>query len=150
MSYRELVKRSHFLPLLMVFLCAFVGRVAQAAADQRVRGFYEVTQIVDLGSQVRVSLRLRLSNRGDDTLYIQGLTLRSFSPAPERQARSVSVLLRPHASEVTTQEFTISHSEYELWLRGVRPRLVLEMQSSDKNKLTEAIQLDRPPNGAGR
>lgn len=149
MTCRERIKRRYF-PLIALFLCVFVGHVTQATADQRVRGFYEVTQTVDLGSQVRVFLRLRLINRGDGTLFIQCLTLRSFSPAPERQAHSVSVLLRPHASEVMTQEFTISHSEYELWLRGVRPRLVLEMQSSDQNKLTEAIQLDRLPNGAGR
>ena len=53
------------------------------------------------------------------------------------------MVLAAGASTGTTQEFTIPRAEYELWTRGARPRLVVELQSARGRTTAEAVRLDR-------
>ncbi len=101
-----------------------------------VSGSYEVVQKTAFGSQEQIRLRIHLVNQGPSDLSIQRMTLWDFSHPEKGGSRACTVMLRAHASAETTQEFTIQRSEYQLWQRGMRPRLVL--------------RTDGPGNAAGR
>lgn len=113
------------------------------AADSRLTGSYQLVQKTELGSQTRVRLQLRLTNHGPNELRIQRVTLWDFSHAYRGGTQPCTIVLRAGASAGTTQEFTIPRAEYELWTRGTRPRLVVEVQASRGRTAAEAVRLDR-------
>ena len=76
---------------------------------------------LDLGPDVRLTLRIRLVNAGDDKLFITGLSLLQFGRPGRNAAGSPSIILDPHGSSDITQQFTIPRDEYERWRRGLRP-----------------------------
>lgn len=117
--------------------------LSQATDAFRLSGSYQVIEKTDLGSQTRVRLQLRLTNHGPNELHIQRLTLWDFSHPHKGGSQPCTIVLGAGASIGTTQEFTIPRAEYELWTRGTRPRLVVEVQSSRGRTAAEAVRLDR-------
>lgn len=120
---------------------------AQASDASRVSGSYQVVDKTDLGARTRVQLHLHLTNHGQHDLHIQRLTLWDFSHPDKGGSQGCSIVVRAGASADTTQEFTVRRAEYELWSRGTRPRLVLEVQSAGGRTTTEAVRLDRASGG---
>lgn len=116
---------------------------SDAAGASRLSGSYQVIQKTDLGSQTRVRLQLRLTNHGANELRIQRVTLWDFSHAYRGGTQTLAIVLRADSSAGMTQEFTIPRAEYELWTRGGRPRLVVEVQSSRGRTVAEPVRLDR-------
>jgi len=135
--------------LLFLIAGLFVLAVpfSQATDASRLSGSYQVVQKTDLGSQTRVRLQLRLTNHGARELHIQRLTLWDFSHPHKGGTQPCTIVLGAGASIGTTQEFTIPRAEYELWTRGTRPRLVVEVQSSRGRTAAEAVRLDREIKG---
>jgi hypothetical protein len=111
----------------------------------KVSGSYEVLQKLNVGSQTRVRLRVRLTNDGAKEFQIQRLTLQDFSHSVRGGAQKCALTVGAKASVETTQEFTIPHADYALWQRGTRPRLLLEAQSPSGHKVTEVVRLDPVP-----
>lgn len=121
---------------------------AQASDLARVSGSYRVVEKTALGAQTRVQLEIYLTNHEKSDLHIQALMLWDFSH-PEKGGRQVaSIVLRSGGSASATQEFIIPRAEYELWKRGARPRLVLEVQSPGGRTTTRGVRLER--NSSGR
>ncbi len=87
----------------------------------------EVLQNTDLGSQAQIRMRLHPVNHGPSDLSIQRMTLWDFSHPDKGGSHACAITLRAHASAETTQEFTVERPEYQLWQKGLRPRLVLRM-----------------------
>jgi len=129
--------------LVVAWLFVFAIQFAQASDASRVSGSYQVVQKTDLGSQTRVRLQLHLTNHGQRELHIQRLTLWDFSHPDKGGTQACSIVVHAGATADTTQEFTIRRPEYELWNRGTRPRLVLEVQTPGGRKATEVVRLDR-------
>lgn len=118
-------------------------------ATTRLSGSYQVVRKPVAGLQTHVQLHLRLSNPGPHDLHIQRLTLWD-SPHPDRGGtQKVSLVLHAGTSIATNQEFTISHSDFELWSRGARPRLVLELLGPSGRTTTAVVRLDRASHGRG-
>lgn len=130
----------------LIFLIAgvfvLVVPFSQASDASRISGSYRLIEKTDLGSQVRVRLELRLFNHGSPELHIQRLTLWDFSHPHRGGSQACKIVLGAGASVSTTQEFTIPRPEYELWKRGTRPRLVVEVQSARGRSSAETIRLD--------
>jgi hypothetical protein len=116
---------------------------ANAANVSRLSGSYQVVQKTDVGSQTRIRLQLRLTNRGPSELRIQRVTLWDFSHAYRGGTQPLAIVLRAGASADAIQEFTIPRAEYELWTRGTRPRLVVELQAAHGRTTAEPVRLDR-------
>jgi hypothetical protein len=123
---------------------AFAGNVPL------VSGSYEVVQKNALGSQEQIRLRIHLVNQGPADLSIQRMTLWDFPHPAKGGSNACALTIRAHASADTTQEFTLQRSEYQLWRRGLRPRLVLRMGGGPGNAAGKAttnstvvVRLDR-------
>ena len=126
-------------------LLMMTAQFSQASDVAKVSGSYEVLQKLNVGSQTRVRLRVRLANDGSQELKIQRLTLQDFSHAVRGGAQGCALTLGAKASVETTQEFTIPRADFALWQRGTRPRLVVETQKPSGHKVTEVVRLDPVP-----
>jgi hypothetical protein len=119
---------------------------AQTHRIPPISGSYQVLQKTDHGAQTRLRLQLRLINHGQRDLHVQRVTL--WDRHPEKGAtQACSIVIPAGRSADTTQQFIIAISEYELWQRGTEPRLVLELQSPNGRKATEAVRLSRIAGG---
>jgi hypothetical protein len=130
MSYN--IFRASKWPLVAAVVFAFGILLASAASaplvsPASVSGSYEVLQDTMIGANARIRMRIHLVNHGSSDLVIQRMTLWDFSHPDMGGTHSSAVAFRAHASLDTTEEFSIRRSDYHLWRRGMRPRLVLEM-----------------------
>lgn len=123
----------------VVLLAALCAQTARAQSGHEVSASYKIAETTDLGSQVRVTLQLRLNNNSEVNLSITKVALRSLMPGPPSPEESVSVLLRPQGTSDLTHSFTISRQEYDQWEKGGRPRLFLRLQTDDGHELTRTI-----------
>jgi len=136
---------------LLVIACwsAASLHAAQTAAAPRVSGSYQVTHQSEAGGQTRVRLQLHLVNRADRDLQIQRITVWDSTHPTKGGTQACSVVLHSASTADTTQEFTIPHAEYEMWKRGMRPRLVLEVAAPGGRVSNEVVRLDRVTAGKG-
>ncbi len=131
--------------------CALVSLFAlgicspRGVAGQLVSGVYKITQTTDLGTEVRVTMKIRLMNASDDRMFVTQVRLREFLPHGKATDEPVNVILEPHGSSEFTQEFTIAKQEYELWSRGARPHLGLKVQVAGGAETTITIPLMQRP-----
>jgi hypothetical protein len=138
---------------VVVTLCALALPSALARNAPLVSGSYQVVRSTILGSQEQIRMRIHLVNRGPASLAVQRMILWDFSHPAKGGTQVCTVALRAHSSAVTTQEFTIQRSEYELWQRGLRPRLVLEVAApggSARLHSKTVLRLDREPGQEGK
>jgi len=126
-------------------LLIFVPHLALAGNILQLSGSYQVVGKPATGPQTRIRLHIHLVNRGSRDLKIQRLAFWSFSHPGQSQACSIS--LHTDGSADATQDFTVPRPEYELWLRGARPRLILEVLGSSGRRTTEVVRLDRVSGG---
>jgi hypothetical protein len=126
---------------------AFLTFGTQALHATELSGSYEVVQKANIGARTRVRLRVHLTNREPRDLQIQRLTLFDGPRVDQSASQACSIALRSGTTADIEQEFNISHTEYELWRRGSRPRLVLELRTARGGKTTEVVRLDRIDGG---
>ena len=109
-----------------------------------ISGSYDVVRTTTVGAQAKIQMRIRLVNRGSSQLSIRRITLWDFSHPDKGGSRACAVVVPAHASADTTQEFTLRRSDYRLWDKGFRPRLVLRIGSADgrTSKSTAVVRLD--------
>jgi|SRR5271157_198437 len=134
---------------LFVVAGLFVLTIRNAQADDasQLSGSYRVVHKTDLGGQTRIQLQVHLVNHGTHDLQIQRLTLWDFSHPDKGGTQACSIVVHTGASADTTQEFTIPRSEYDLWKRGTRPRLVLEIKLPGDHPTTQVVRLVRVSSG---
>jgi len=129
--------------LLVAALFALGVQLAAAGSAPLFSGSYEVVKTTALGSQAQVRMRIHLVNHGAFPLAIQTMALRGFSHANRGATHACAVALAAYASTETTQEFIILRPEYQLWQKGLRPRLVLQIGPPGGAKSTAVVRLDK-------
>ena len=132
-----------WLLLTMAALLALGVQGALASNEPLVSGSYQVLESKDLGSQSQIQMRIHLVNHGPSDLAIERVTLWDFSHADKGGTSACAVALRANSSADKTLQFTIRRSDYELWHRGFRPRLVLQMAGPGRTKSKAVVRLDR-------
>ncbi|MGA2357346.1 MAG: hypothetical protein ABSG02_22845 [Terriglobales bacterium] len=113
------------------------------ASRPLVSGSYEVVQNTARGSETQIRVRIHLVNHGPSDLSIQRITLWDLSHPEKGGSRGCALTVRAHASAETVQEFTIKRSDYQLWRRGFRPRLVLQTAGAGNAKSKAVVRRDR-------
>jgi len=121
--------------------------VARANDTARLSGTYQVVHKSEAGGQTRIQIKVHLLNHGPRELHIQRITLWDFSHPAKGGTQSCSLVVHSTSSVDTTQEFSIPRAEYELWRRGTRPRLVVEIETPHGHPTTEVVRLDRISGG---
>ncbi len=145
--------------LVIAGLLAFSLAAAQANDAQakdthandpgQLSGTYRVVHQSEVGEQARIQIQIHLVNHGSRSLHIQRMTFWDFSHPAKGGTQACSLTLDSSASADATQEFTIARAEYELWKRGTRPRLVLQMEAPHGPPATAVVHLDRAVGGKG-
>lgn len=136
--------RSHYCLLAALLVFTF-GLQPANATDVPISGSYEVIQKTDLGSQTKILMRLRLTNSGRNSLYVREVLLSDFAHPASGGPLTPSITLHPGTSEETLQNFVIPRLQFDQWQRGVRPRAVLELETTAGAKITLAIRLEHVP-----
>ena len=145
----SIMSSKRFIPALLC--CGLVSLRAlgicapRCGAGQVVSGVYKVTETTDLGTQMRVTMYIRLTNAGDDRIFVIQARLRSFLHPGKSEDKPAGVILEPHGSAEFTQDFTISNQEYEMWSKGARPHLGLKVQVAGGTETTMTISLMQRP-----
>jgi len=117
--------------------------LANASANSQLSGTYQAVAESQRSEQVRVRLQLHLVNHETRDLHIQRITLWDFAHPARGGTEACSIALHAAGSADTTHEFTIPRAEYELWKRGARPRVVLEIAGAAGHFSTEVVRLER-------
>jgi len=128
------------LSLLVSLLLA--GAALQAAGTE-LAGTYRVEQVTDLGSEVRVTLHIRLVNNTTQDLAVVEISLRDLHQSGERAAVPAVTRLQPREGTTVEHEFVVSRAEYERWSKGVRPALEVRLQSAGGREVRRAVYLTR-------
>jgi len=127
----------------IVFL-ALLGPLAptlQSQSGHEISGMYEITSVTDLGTSVRLTVRISFTSHADGDLTVSSLALRPLVPNSRLPETPVGLLLRARANGDFTQDFTIPQREYQQWKKGAQPVLFLRLQMQDGSLLTRTIQL---------
>src|SRR2546430_17492196 len=98
--------RSTLFPYTTLFrsgICAPRGVAGQLGS-----GVYKITQTTDLGTEVRITMQIRLMNASDDRMFVTQVRLREFLPHGKATDEPINDILEPHGSSEFPQEFTIA------------------------------------------
>ncbi len=128
---------------LLIAALFVLGQLAAGSNTPQVSGTYAVVQETNLGGQEQIRLRIHLVNHGPTGLSVQRMTIWDFSHPEKGGTRACAVVLGAHAAADTTQEFTIRHADYQMWGKGVRPRLVLQLTGPGNTRSKTVVRLDR-------
>jgi hypothetical protein len=111
-------------------------------------GFYEVSNVTDLGDTVRVTLTVRVRNYSDADVSGATVTLQdSVDFAKDYGAYPESLSVANRESARLSGEFTLSREEYGRWQDGNAPTMRIDYQDADGNHLRRMIELVASPVG---
>jgi hypothetical protein len=139
---RKLIRICNRLLIAAALVAPSIGP-AYASAAPRLSGSYRILEKTDRGGETRTKLQLRLVNPTARDLYIQRVTLWDFSHPSKRGTRPCTLVIHAASSVSTVQEFTIPQAELDLWKRGTRPRVVLELATPNGHPSSAVVRLDR-------
>lgn len=136
--------------LLSITALTLVSISAGAASEPpRLSGWYRIVHQEETGGQARVRLQIHLVNALSHDLRIQRMTVWDMSHPTKGATQACSLVIRAGGSVEMIQEFMIPRAEYDLWRRGARPRLVLEIATPIGRPASEVVHLDRASEGKG-
>jgi len=135
--------RSFGLLRLSLLASLLLAGAAVQSAGNELAGTYRVKQVTDLGSEVRVTLHIRLINNTSQNLVVTDLALRDLRRSGKAEAVPVGTSLQPREGATVEQEFVISRAEYERWSKGVRPALEVRLQPAGGREVRRAVYLAR-------
>ncbi|HMD32712.1 MAG TPA: hypothetical protein VKG84_12440 [Candidatus Acidoferrales bacterium] len=115
------------------------------AAGPEVAGSYRVEQVANLGTQVRVTLHVRLLNNSKEEVFIRQAALESRDLKQKPAANAILARLQPRESTTVEQEVVVARTEYERWRKGERPTLRVALQPPGGGEVTRTISLRRLP-----
>lgn len=104
---------------------------------------YSVTPDVVSGPLVQVSVRMSLTNRGQDSVSVQRVVFRHLHAADQAKPFS-PITVQAHSSQQVIQHLMLSRAEFERWQRDMGPKILLQIQSANKN-LLQVVMPDKLP-----
>lgn len=120
---RTLVLASRALCLAAALLC--IVQIAAAADLARAfAGTYKISNIVEDGSQVHLTMTLTLLNPGAADIKGGIVAVLNSQPNPTLIGSFSAIKTLPHQGQVTViHTFTLARAEYANWQQGHVPRL---------------------------
>jgi hypothetical protein len=119
--------------------------VESTGAGQIVSGSYSVKETIELGTQVRVTLQIHLTNAGEQRLLLTQMSLQNHLRLPQVSEERSAVILEPHVGTEVTRQFTIDKDEFESMRHSTRPRLALRIHGADWRGDNRNDCADAPP-----
>lgn len=131
---------------LSLFLAAFLAlaalpNVAPAKDGRDFAGFYEVAETLDLGEEVRVTMRFRIFNYGDAGVQGAIITLEDSLLLPPSYGSFDFISIEQGNSVRLEKDFFIPQREYDLWQSGSTPRLTIQYTDAAANTVYSFVEL---------
>jgi hypothetical protein len=108
-------------------------------------GVYNVSNVVEQGDQIVLTLQVRLFNYSDVDLKQAVVTLRVSHPAPLRSQFQPVKLWRNRTEVKLAQQVVIPRREFELWRRGTQPSLFVVYNDAKGQRWERFAQLSQRP-----
>jgi hypothetical protein len=126
---------------LAVFpLCALQAVGATTSPARAFAGYYVLSNVVEEGNQVHVTMTLTLRNPGTTAVTGGIVAVLSSAPDPVLVGSFSTIKTLPAKGQVTiSKTFTISAAEYKNWRSGSPPRLQF-LVSSGGSAIAAGIQ----------
>ena len=128
--------------LLFALLIPVLLLPTARANDTGLSGSYALIHRSNSDGQTRVRLQVRLTNRGTTDLHVRRVTLWDLAHPWPGGTRACPLTIHAGNTASTTQDFLIPQAEYALWKHGTRPRLVVEVESTNGRPITQVIRLE--------
>jgi hypothetical protein len=135
-----------WLPLLL----AIAAFPASAKNGRDFAGFYDLTQVTDLGEAFQVTFSVRLFNFGESD--VDGATVTLADPLRPKKGygafQAVSLRQRERV-RLNDLIVTVPRREYERWRQGGSPALQIEFTATDGTTVRRRVELSCRPLGQG-
>jgi hypothetical protein len=125
----------------VVSMFFFLSSIATANNSGNFLGFYSVSNAVDLGTQVRVTLAVRIFNYSSADLAGADVTLQDSVTARSDYGAFSKTSIAKDDSVKLSADFTISAREYKRWRNGGTPCLRIDYRDSRGNRLRRRIEM---------
>jgi hypothetical protein len=123
---------------------------ASAKNGRDFAGFYDLTQVSDLGESFQVNFSVRLFNFGDSD--VDGATVTLVDPLRPKKGygafQAVSLRQRERV-RLNDLIVTVPRREYESWQQGGTPALRIEFTAADGTPVRRRVELSRRSLGQG-
>ena len=127
--------------VLLLAIATGMLLAAETANNRHVLGSCSVVKTTSMGQNTQVELRVRIVNPSEQAVSVEKLTLLAPGPAPGKPLPS-PVQISAHSQQEMTQEFKIPTHQYQLWQKGVRALLIVEMRRDDGIRFHHMIRLN--------
>lgn len=107
-------------------------------------GVYSVSNVVDQGNQMLLTLHVRVHNNSAADVKQAVLTLREFGGGPLGTFQPVK-LWRNHGEVHLTQQFIVPKREFESWHKGTQPELMVVTHDQSGQRYDRFVQLSSRP-----
>jgi hypothetical protein len=123
-----------------------VAGVALAKDGRDFAGVYRVSDAVDQGDQMLVTLHVQLFNNSESDVKQAVLTLRHNFPTPGTVGLFRPVKLwRNHGEVRVTQQFVVPKREFESWSHGAQPALMVVYHDAEGQRFDRYVQVHSSP-----
>ena len=138
--------RARFGMLACLILLALSTAAAKDGRD--FAGFYQVSEVVEFVEEFQVTLTVRVFNYSgtevnDATIMLED----SFLPGEPYGSFITPVYFQDRESVRLSDRFTIPRREYEDWLEGGTPSLIIDYMDANGNTIHRPIELVQMPLG---
>jgi hypothetical protein len=113
-------------------------------------GYYDLTQVTDLGETFQVSFSVRLFNFGDSD--VDGATVTLVNPLrPKKSYGAFQAVSLRQRERVRLNDLIVNipRREYERWRQGGPPALQIEFTAAGGQTIRRRVELSRQPLGQG-
>lgn len=114
---------------------------AENANNPHVLGSCAVVKTTSMGRDTQVELRVRIVNPGDQAVSVEKLTLLAPGPAAANPLPA-PIQVSAHSKQEMTQEFKIPTQQYQLWQKGMRAFLSVDMRTKEGTRSHKMIRLN--------
>lgn len=123
------------------FLALFLTLFALAKDGRDFAGFYAVSNVTDLGEEVRVTLTVRVWNFSDADVTDATITLEDYALPNATYGSFTHVSIRDRESARLASDFTAPKREYERWENGGTPRMRVAYKDAAGKTVERMIEL---------
>src|SRR5580700_1805184 len=133
--------------MLALFALTTLFTAPAGAKDGRdFSGHYSLTNVIDKGGQVELTLTLQVFNYSGADLKQSVITLRPSPPVPGVLANFAPIKLwRSGSDVVVSQQVTIGHDDYQRWSARTQPAVFVEYSGADGHAHLQSAQVRRLP-----
>lgn len=117
---------------------------ASAKNGRDFAGVYSVSNVVDQGNQMLLTLHVRVNNNSEADVKQAVLTLREVGGGPLGTFQPVK-LWRNHGEVRLSQQFVVPKRDFESWHKGAQPALMVVTHDESGQRYDRFVQLSSRP-----